>query len=234
MTAPEVPTGNGESLHERIVNDLGLAIVSGRYAPGDVLPHVDDLRATYGGAGRSTIREAVRVLSGKGLVFSRQRVGTMVAPRSEWNALDASVLGWSVAARGAADVWSDLMAVRRILEPEVAAEAAATATPADLARIRDAYDRMAATYPDVASVQPDLDFHHAIALAAHNDLLSHLVLMLMSPLRVAFEHTIELSPAPEISLARHRAILTAIEAGDPEGARAASVVHLASTEEVAH
>src|SRR5690606_11553046 len=73
-------------VHARIVEELGSRIVSGIYPPGSVLP----AEGEYGiqqSVSRTSVREAVKALSGKGLVESRPKTGTRVRPRSAWNML---------------------------------------------------------------------------------------------------------------------------------------------------
>ena len=83
--------GPGRRLHGAIAHRLGTAILSGQYAPGDVLPG----EVAFAGeldVSRSAYREAVQVLTAKGLVESRTKAGTRVLPRHRWNLLDPDVL----------------------------------------------------------------------------------------------------------------------------------------------
>lgn len=82
-----------KSMHTRIVQELGLQIVSGRFKPDDKLPAEALLCAEYA-VSRPVLREATRVLVAKGLVYSKPRVGTVVKPRREWHMLDPDVLHW--------------------------------------------------------------------------------------------------------------------------------------------
>jgi len=81
------------ALHERIIGDLGQEIVSGGLKPGERLPSDSELIERFS-ASRTAIREAMKVLSTKGLIEARQRAGTRVRPRAEWDLLDTDVLGW--------------------------------------------------------------------------------------------------------------------------------------------
>src|SRR5690606_34575932 len=127
---------------------------------------------------RPVLREATKVLQAKGLVHSKPRVGTLVRPRSEWHLLDPDVLYWLVQSTPQSEFFNTLAGVRRILEPEIAAMAATTATEADIAAIEDAYRRMESAQTREELLQPDLDFHRAIAEATHNDLLAYMCNML--------------------------------------------------------
>src|ERR1700710_2787209 len=80
-------------LHDSLVNVLGRRILGGVYKPGDMLPREDELCAQFG-VSRTSLREAVKVLSAKGLFEGRRRVGVRVRPREEWSLLDPAVLSW--------------------------------------------------------------------------------------------------------------------------------------------
>ena len=69
-----------KSMHTRIVQELGLQIVSGRFKSDDKLPAEALLCSEYA-VSRPVLREATRVLVAKGLVYSKPRVGTVVKPR---------------------------------------------------------------------------------------------------------------------------------------------------------
>ncbi len=77
----------------RVVHTLGTRIAGGDLAPGEPLPTEEELVGELG-VGRSSLREAMKVLGGKGLVESRTRAGTRVRPREAWHLMDPDVLGW--------------------------------------------------------------------------------------------------------------------------------------------
>ena len=199
-----------KSMHARIVQELGMQIVSGRFKPDDKLPAEALLCEEYA-VSRPVLREATRVLVAKGLVYSKPRVGTVVKARREWHMLDPDAL---------------LTSVRSIIEPAVAALAAQHATDEEVASIREAYERMEKAQSPEALLQPDLDFHSRIADATHNDLLANLCNMLSLALREALKHSNQRPNLHELALPRHKAILTAIENHDALGARHATLVQL--------
>src|ERR1700761_1814968 len=130
-----------KSLHARIVQELGIEIVSGRLAPGERLPTEAALCERYG-VSRPVLREATRVLVAKGLVVSKPRVGSIVKPRAEWHMLDPDVLSWTINCVPQDEFFNSLLTVRRIIEPAAAALAATAANSDDLARIASAYEQM--------------------------------------------------------------------------------------------
>ncbi len=111
------------ALHERIIDDLGQEIVSGGLKPGERL-HSDLELIERFAASRTAIREAMKVLSTKGLIEARQRAGTRVRPRAEWDLLDTDVLGWHTPDAINDTFLKDLEELRELIEPEAAGLAA--------------------------------------------------------------------------------------------------------------
>ena len=81
------------NLHSDVLWALGLAIVSGTYAEGAILPSDSELLERFG-VSRTVLREALKTLAAKGLIEARARIGTRVLPRNRWNLFDADVLAW--------------------------------------------------------------------------------------------------------------------------------------------
>ncbi|HJV69667.1 FadR/GntR family transcriptional regulator [Ideonella sp.] len=217
-----------KGLHGRIVRDLGLRIVSGELKPGEKLPHETTLIETYE-VSRPVLREAVRVLTAKGLVVSRQRSGATVRPRNEWHLLDPDVLYWMIQTKPEAEFVSTLMAVRRVFEPGAAALAARVATPAQLQSIEAAYEGMAKARTTDELLEPDLAFHRRIAEATGNDLLAYIGNMLSLALRESIKLSSRLPNTHALSLPRHKAILTALQNHDALAAQQATLVQLEET-----
>jgi len=218
----------GKSMHGRIVRELGQRILSGELAPGDRLPAESELIDKYE-VSRPVLREAVRVLVAKGLVLSRQRAGAIVRPRAEWHLLDPDVLYWMIQVRPAPEFVSTLMGLRRVFEPGAAAMAAQAATDEQLVAIAQAYEGMAGARDGDAMLEPDLAFHRRIAEATGNDLLAYIGNMLSLALRESIILSSQLPNTHELSLPRHKAILTALQARDAVGARQATLVQLEET-----
>jgi DNA-binding FadR family transcriptional regulator len=214
-----------KSMHARIVQELGIEIVSGRLQPGERLPAESALCEQYG-VSRPVLREATRVLVAKGLVVSKPRVGSIVRARDEWHMLDPDVLYWTLNSIPEGDFFRALMTVRRIIEPAAAALAATAATDEDLTRINSAYDRMEHAQNAGALLEPDLEFHRAIMAATHNDMLAYIGNMMSLALSESIKLTSRHPDTHALSLPRHKAILTAILNRDALGARQASLVQL--------
>ena len=114
-------------LHGSVLTALGQSIVSGQYAPGQVLT-LDGLSATYG-VSRSVAREAIRVLESMGMVAPRRRVGITIQPVGNWNVFDPRVIRWRLDSDDRAAQLVSLSELRRGFEPAAAALAARRADP---------------------------------------------------------------------------------------------------------
>jgi len=222
-----------KSRHARIVNELGTQIVSGHFRPDQRLPPEAQLCEDYD-VSRPVLREATRVLVAKGLVRSKPKVGTVVKARHEWHLLDPDVLHWLLQSDSRHGFYETLVKVRNIIEPEVAAMAAANAHADDIAAIEEAYARMEAAEDLSSMAAPDMDFHLAIAKATHNELLTHLYSIILLPVRdyLKSSATVFNAETLELLVPRHKAILTAIQHRDPLSARHAAIAQLAGVDQL--
>jgi DNA-binding FadR family transcriptional regulator len=216
-----VSSASSHSLHRRIVNGLGRQILSGKLRPGEPLPTPVGVHAS-----RTAIREAIKVLTAKGLVEARPRVGTRVRARSAWQLLDPDVISWQHDGPLSADFLRHLTEVREVLEPAAAAMAARRARSEDIDVIERAYqDMMHATAGRRIQlgrfVAADRRFHAAIVAASGNALLEQVGQTVFTALGASF-HSLNTRPgAARASMPRHRAILDAIRKGRPAEARSA-------------
>lgn len=177
-----------KSQHALIVQQLGLKIVSGEISENEKLPSEVDLCEEYK-VSRPVFREAIRVLNAKGLTYSRPKIGTVVRPKEEWHLLDPDVLFWLIQTTPEHEFFKTLSTVRRVLEPELAYIAASTANEEDIERIKQAYEGMEKATTVEEFIEPDIQFHLAIAKATHNDLLAYMSKMLVLPLQQSIQVT---------------------------------------------
>ena len=165
------PRGTGRRLHGAIAHKLGVAILSGEYRPGDVLSGEVAFSEALN-VSRSAYREAIQVLTAKGLVASRPKAGTRVLPRDRWNLLDPEVLGWAFTGEPDVDFVRSLFELRAIVEPAAARLAAQRRDKADLKAMKSALAAMRQhTLTTEAGRAADRDFHSAILHATRNDAL---------------------------------------------------------------
>lgn len=207
-----------KNLYGQVLDELGRQIVAGAVVPGQTLPAEPVLCERFG-VSRVVVREAIKSLTAKGLVTVGPSIGTRVRPTEDWHLLDPQVLGWFTHGNLDARRVADLIELRRIIEPQAARLAARRATPADLAEIRGAYERMvAAVEGDGDYVEADTAFHGAILAAAHNQFLAQLEGALEQILALSFSVSSQHPDSPRSSLAFHEALAARIEAGDADGA----------------
>lgn len=208
------------AIHDRIAHDLGVAIVGGRYQPGDVLPGEERYSAEQG-VSRTAYREAIRVLSAKGLVFSRTKSGTRISERLRWNMLDLDVLAWMFEAGPTPEFLRDIFELRNVVEPAAAQLAAARRDHGDIARIGHALEEMRRHGLQSSEGRAaDQSFHRLILLATHNEALITLATSVTAVVawttRFARDERRESrDPMPD-----HDAVFDALVRGDAEDARA--------------
>src|SRR5262245_63126993 len=109
--------GTRGSLRRSVAQDIGARILNGEFAPGTLLPNEAEWCQRFG-VSRTAVREAIKMLMGKGLIISRPRIGSRVQPREQWNLLDRDVLAWYCAAAKHTHFLAHMQQVREILEPE--------------------------------------------------------------------------------------------------------------------
>jgi GntR family transcriptional regulator, galactonate operon transcriptional repressor len=216
-----VPSDNpSRSSQNHVAREIARLIVTGTWPEGEILPREIELAAQFD-VSRTSIRESLSILKAKGLIAAKQKAGTHVRERVNWNMLDAELLEWTWALRPIAEFARQLLQVRRIVEPEASAICAVRGTDADLARIERAYREMEAAGSDArAYTEPDLRFHRAILTATANDFLVAFGATVDAALRMSFALSTRNPGAPSKSLPYHRAVLDAIWARDPNRARA--------------
>src|SRR5690606_15876346 len=122
-----------------VVEKLGTSVVTGTIGkPGQPLIEAD-LGKRFG-VSRSVLREAVKMLTAKGLLSARPRQGTRVEPEEHWNLLDPDVLRWLLERKPSPGLLTEFTQVRLAIEPMAAALAAEVHTPETLAPIRRAIE----------------------------------------------------------------------------------------------
>lgn len=200
-------------------------IGAGEWPLGHRLPGETTLAAQLG-VGRSTLREAIRELAGKGVLESRQGAGVFVT------ALDPGE-DWDTVLRRASVV--AVIEARIAIEAEAAALAAARRTPADLRTIRRALaERTAPDQSIPEHVDADMAFHRAIIAAAHNEVLTQLFDAFLPRLRRSMIEMLKIRPVPSEAddHAAHEVLTEAIARRDAAGAALSSRTHLTSLKEM--
>lgn len=201
-------------VHGQTVEALAGRILAGEIGEGDTLD-LPALREELD-VSLTALREALKVLTAKGMIDARQKRGTFVQPRSSWNLLDTDVMRWQTQADADHGLFDELTEMRVIVEPAAARLAAERASDADIEALSAALDRMAAARDLAATVRADLDFHRLLMAATHNAFLTQVERIIAIGLaeRDKLVHgRVEDDPVPS-----HRAVVAAIAARDPEAA----------------
>lgn len=213
------PSVTGQGRQFQLVHQIGRAIVGGIFHPGTRLPSEADMLKQYA-VSRTALREAYSMLTAKGLIKARPKVGTHVRAKSEWNMFDPDILTWHLQAVPTKDIATDLYALRRMIEPDAAALAAVNRSEQALQQISQAYEDMQ-TFGDGGSelINADFRFHISILSATGNRFIG----AFSGIIRAAMQSTFKLSwmgaaLIQEDRLGQHGAVLDAIGDGDPQTA----------------
>jgi GntR family transcriptional repressor for pyruvate dehydrogenase complex len=223
-----------QKVYELIADQLLRRIGERQLQPGDSLPTERELTQAFR-SGRSSVREALRMLESKGVIENRGNGTFVVAGYA--NPLNSSVqLLLSLDQATMLDVYE----LRRILECEAAGLAAERHTDAHLVLMDAAIDEMCAALASEDSsrgaqyIDADLRFHLAIAEATRNGVVLHAMDALRGVIRRALMSIFLVPDSPERSFEQHRAIRAAIADRDASAARDAMRAHLVRVESDVH
>lgn len=219
MDPSDVRTSLGRNLTYGMLDALGRMIVTGGYEDR-VFPTEAELAKQHG-VSRSVTREAVKMLTAKGLLSARPRQGTMVQPDSSWNLFDTDVLRWLLERKFSLDLLRHFTELRIAIEPEAAALAARTADRQGIALIEEGFARMVAAERGADdTLQADIAFHIAILRASGNPFYAQFRELVATALQTSIRFTNRIK-GHSASLPAHKAVLDGIRAHDPDRARAA-------------
>ncbi len=205
------------SATEAIVTDLKDRIRSGEFAPGELLPSEEKLRARYD-VSRLTLREAIARLSAVGIVSVRHGKGAVVQDQVSVDALsDVLVPLYPDKRRKRLD---DLLESRAVIEGEVAALAAHRRSEEDIELLEKLVtpDTTALKDPQ-AFADRDFAFHLEVTRIARNSFLLLVYQGLYPPIRDFLVGYARTRKRREQALRRHAPIFEAIVEGDTERAR---------------
>lgn len=218
LTAGRVGAG-GRNLTQALLDTLGRAIVTGYYETRQ-FPTEADIANTHD-VSRSVTREAVKMLTAKGLVSARPRQGTIVQAASAWNLFDTDVLRWTLERKFSVDLLRHFNQLRIAIEPEGAALAARFGDEADLRAIRRGLDRMAAAEAGGDDpLEADIAFHVAILRASKNPFYAQFQSVVSTALQTSIRFTNRIK-GRSANIADHAAVADAIDARDAPAARIA-------------
>ena len=218
-------------LHSEIARSIGERMLAGEFPPGSILPNEAEWCQIYE-ASRTAVREAIKLLTAKGFIVSRAKIGSRVEPRARWNLLDREVLEWHRAASDHRAFLLKTQEARKLIEPGVAALAASKRTQRDIDRLVAAAEDMREAKPGRALVIADVEFHEALLAAAGNDLLAPFGAIIASALFQLFDFTTTRNPKLVTALKMHEDIVKAVIAGDAPEARRRMNLLLENTDQI--
>jgi DNA-binding FadR family transcriptional regulator len=208
----------GQNLTYSIANHIGIAIVTGVYSADNPIPIEAELCRQYD-ASRPVLREAVKMLTAKGLLGARPRRGTWVQPEDRWNLLDPDVLGWLLERKFSPALLIEFTEMRLAVEPGAATLAARVAGAEEKAAVSSALERMqAAERGDDDPLDSDIAFHVAVLRASRNRFYAQLTGFTSTALRFSIRMTNRYKGVRLASVADHKRVADAIIAGKPSAA----------------
>lgn len=206
----------GRNLTYGMLDSLGRAIVTGSFTNRS-FPTEAELTKEHG-VSRSVTREAVKMLTAKGLLSARPRQGTTIQPTSAWNLFDPDVLRWLLERQFSVDLLRSFNELRVAIEPEAAALAARHGDDADFTAIDAGLERMAAAdRGEDDALDADIAFHVAILRASKNQFYIQLRDVVETALRTSIRFTNRIK-GRTANVAEHAAVRDAIRARKPEQA----------------
>jgi GntR family transcriptional repressor for pyruvate dehydrogenase complex len=215
-------------VYEQVAEQLLGQIGARRLKPGDVLPPERELTESFG-VGRSSIREALRMLESQGVIAAVNGGSFVVADAA--SPLNSSLRLMFTLDDGTG--MQQLFELRRILEVEAAALAAERHSAHHLDEMDAALEEMAFALNDNGGdrfIDADLRFHLAVAEATGNRLVLHSMQAVRDLVRRALMTVFVVPQSPESAVVEHRAIRAAIASGDPSRARQEMTNHLVRVE----
>ena len=222
------PIHDNRALSEKIISQISDALVDGRLKPGDRLPPERELAEQFG-VSRTVIRDAIKMLAGRGILQVKHGAGIFVATSEE------NMIGRLGALSGILPVQGtglrDLFEIRKVLEAQGAGWAARRRSAYHVERLRGILDdaHQHSEDPEVLS-ERDAQFHVAIAEASQNLVLVRVMLTLLDLLAQSRRESLSVPGRAKLSLRDHERIVEEIEAQRPDEARTAMLEHLTSVE----
>ena len=206
-----------KSLADMIAETLKQQITEVTYRVGDKLPTEPELMKTFG-VGRSSVREAVKLLVNMGVVRVQQGSGTFVAVPSNNDDVNIKM---STADR------TELDEVRKILDIAIVEKAVARRTEKDIERMRASLEKRKVNAEKgllEECIEADLNFHIAIADAAHNRILADIYRSAATHLLSEFNRIYNGTDCFINSQTSHEKLLKHIIAGDLKNARKTATI----------
>ncbi len=221
----ETMQSSEKPLAERVADQITSLIADNKFQKGEKLPNEFQLAEAVN-VGRGTIREAIKILASRNIVEIRRGLGTFV---SEKTGLTDDPLGLNFV-EDKSQLALDLIEVRAMLEPDIAALAAKRATKKDIEKIKQACKAVEEKIQRQEEfITEDIEFHEIIARSSKNQVVPNVIPVIHSAIKEQIKATN--AKLTEKTIVTHRAIAEAIAQRDYEGAREAMKEHLRYNQE---
>lgn len=208
----------GRNRTHQVMHELGQSIAVGDYGSCNPFPIEAELCRRLS-VSRSVLREAVKMLTAKGMLGSRPRQGTYVKPERVWNLLDPDVLSWLLERKFSRELLLQFMEVRLAIEPMAARLAARAGDTEARGEIALALARMqAAETGGDDPLESDIAFHVAILQASGNPFYARLRDLIAAALKTSIRLTNKAKGVRLASIAEHASVYDAIKSGDEDAA----------------
>ena len=213
-------------VYEEIVAKIKDMVEKGRFKAGDQLPVERELAEVFR-VSRSSVREALRSLESQGFIESRQGDGTYIANQP----VESLVRPLASVIFTEKDDQMELFEMRRMIEPDLAYLAAERATEEEIAMMEKVL-ALQEEQIDRGDFSTDVDrnFHYIMARAAKNKVILRIADNIMDLLAESREQNLQVEGRPQKSIFRHREVLDAIRAREPERAEKCMLEHLMDIE----
>ena len=208
-------------LPQEIAQRIKQLITSNYLNPGDPLPSEAKLCRVFG-IGRSTVREAAKILKAENILIIKKGVGTFISDRP---GLIKDPLGVSL--MNQEKMLANLMETRLIIEPNIAFLAAQRATRDNILKLEKIMiDTDRINLQHNSHMEVDMAFHNAIAEATQNDIVFRIVPIINESIAVGYQETYNMISSFEKAIKLHRDVYEAIKLGEAENAKNAMKCHL--------
>ncbi len=206
---------------DEVLEQMKAQIISGEWSPGAKIPGENELARMFE-VSRVSVRDAIKTLTGMGVLHARRGEGTYVTEILPKDYLDI-LLPVLMIER---DSLMDILEFRAGIEVQSAALAALRARPEDIAMLEDILLRMQKTLGGSAEfAREDLNFHTAIAVSTHNPVILKINSIIHQMLGSAMEKIIEIT-GYEPGMRYHARILEAVKQKDREKAAGIMSEHI--------
>lgn len=204
------------NLTQQLTHKLGAAIVRGDYPIGKGMPSEAVLCEQFE-VSRSSTREAVKMLSAKGLISSRPKQGIKVEAEANWNLFDSDVLGWILKSKPSLNLLREFTQVRQAIEPAAAKLAAENASPSQVKALKAALDRIAEAQAGLDDqLEAHISFLNAILLASGNRFFIQLTQFVGAALKVSIRYTNNARGVENSDVTFHQQVFDAIRDGNAD------------------